>query len=119
MQQAFALKEEGNFLFKSKDYKKAIGKYIRINLYLKNILAQSGGEDQADPQADPAMAMLSGRMKTTLSAEEVKSCRELQATAYLNMAVCHHLQKNYQKSAENARKSSQMNPSIKAYYREG
>ena len=39
MQQAFQLKEEGNFFFKGKEYKKAIGKYCRINLYLKMILS--------------------------------------------------------------------------------
>ena len=51
--------------------------------------------------------------------EEIKSCKDLQATAYLNMAVCHHVTKNYQKAADNAKKSSNLNPSIKAYYREG
>ena len=35
------------------------------------------------------------------------------------MAVCHHVTKNYQKAAENAKKSSDLNPTIKAYYREG
>lgn len=117
MQQAFALKEEGNYLFKTKDFKKAIGKYVRINLFLKNILSSSGEGGQGE--GDPAMAMLQGRMKTTLTQEEIQACKELQATAYLNMAICHHLTKNFQKAAENAQKSSGLNPSIKAFYREG
>ena len=38
MTAALTLKEEGNIFFKSKDYKKAISKYVRVNLYLKGII---------------------------------------------------------------------------------
>ncbi len=46
MQQAFSFKEEGNFLFKNKEYQKAIGKYCRINLFIKNIISTPDGSGQ-------------------------------------------------------------------------
>ena len=35
MKNAFDLKDEGNFFFKQKDYKKAISKYSKVELYIK------------------------------------------------------------------------------------
>ena len=35
MKTAFDLKDEGNFFFKQKDYKKAISKYSKVELYIK------------------------------------------------------------------------------------
>ena len=35
MKTAFDLKDEGNFYFKQKDYKKAISKYSKVELYIK------------------------------------------------------------------------------------
>ena len=55
----------------------------------------------------------------SVSDDEVKQLHELQATAYLNMAICFFLLKEYQKSAENAKKSIVFNKTIKAYYRLG
>lgn len=118
MHTAMGMKDEGNFYFKQKDYKKAISKYVRIHLYLKNILSQFTDDPKAN-EGNPAMAMLGDKMKTTLNDEEVQACRDLQATAYLNMAICHHMQKNWQKAADNAEKSSKLKPTIKAYYRCG
>ena len=60
--------------FKGKDYKKAISKYCRINLYLKIILSQAGGATGGD---DQALAMLQNRQKTTLTDAEIQSCKEL------------------------------------------
>ena len=41
------------------------------------------------------------------------------STAFLNMAVCHHLLKNPTKAVENCKKSLTHKKSIKAYYRMG
>jgi len=70
MHTAMGMKDEGNFYFKQKDYKKAISKYVRIHLYLKNILSQFSDDPKAN-EGNPAMAMLGDKMKTTLNDEEV------------------------------------------------
>ena len=66
MHTAMGMKDEGNFYFKQKDYKKAISKYVRIHLYLKNILSQFTDDPKAN-EGNPAMAMLGDKMKTTLN----------------------------------------------------
>ncbi len=114
MEMAFRLKDEGNIFFKNKDYKKAISKYVRVNLYLKGLI-----EDKSSAGQDPAMSMLTKRKKETLDADEKKTCNELQAVVYLNLAVSFHIEKNFQKAIENAKKSIQYNPTIKGYYRLG
>ena len=72
MQMAFSLKDEGNNFFKNKDYKKAISKYVRVNLYLKGLIDDKSNEGQ-----DPAMSMLTKRKKQTLDEEEKKACIDL------------------------------------------
>ena len=72
MEMAFRLKDEGNIFFKNKDYKKAISKYVRVNLYLKGLI-----EDKSSAGQDPAMSMLTKRKKETLDADEKKTCVEL------------------------------------------
>ena len=52
--------------FKQKDYKKAISKYVRVNLYLKTIIDQFSKKKNDDP----AMAMLGQRNKCTLKDDE-------------------------------------------------
>ena len=51
MKTAFDLKDEGNFYFKQKDYKKAISKYSKVELYIKPLAPPK--IDQAD--MDPTM----------------------------------------------------------------
>ena len=69
---------------------------------------------------DPTMQMMGGNMKQfNLSPEEIKACHELQATAFLNNAICWHLLKEYEKAESNAKKSLLFNKSIKAHYRLG
>ena len=95
MQTAFALKDEGNFHFKNKDYKKAISKYSKVALYIKPLAPpEISSEDM-----DPALKMMGGMKQFNLTDQELTACRELQATAFLNMAICHHINKDYQKSA--------------------
>ena len=37
IRKAFEMKEEGNYWFKQKDYKKAISKYCRVQLFIKPV----------------------------------------------------------------------------------
>lgn len=46
-------------------------------------------------------------------------CKKLQGTTYLNLAICHFMNKNYEKSVKNAEMSLDYNKTIKAYYRLG
>ena len=83
IEKAFAFKEEGNNYFKQKEYKKAIGKYCRVELFLKPI-APAEGDGGA---ADPGLAMAQGMKKTTVSKERVKELHELQAICFESEAV--------------------------------
>ncbi len=56
LQTAYELKDEGNYFFKQKDYKKAISKYCKIQLYLKPLAPPALSDD-----SDPSMAMMSGK----------------------------------------------------------
>uniref|UniRef100_A0A7S3IRW7 peptidylprolyl isomerase n=1 Tax=Strombidium inclinatum TaxID=197538 RepID=A0A7S3IRW7_9SPIT len=96
-----------------KDYKKAISKYVRIQLYIKPLVKQEGGE------ADPTVAMMTSLKKSTLSQEETDSCTDLMSTAFLNSAICHHMLGNLEKAKESASKSLSYKKTIKGYYRLG
>ena len=73
IEKAFAFKEEGNAFFKAKEYKRAIAKYCRVELFLKPIAPAEGGEGAADP----GLAMAQGMKKTTISKERVKELHVL------------------------------------------
>ena len=73
IEKAYAFKEEGNFFFKQKDYKKAISKYARVELYVKPLAAL----DEDNTGADPTMAMVSGMSQYKLSKEQKKELHEL------------------------------------------
>jgi tetratricopeptide (TPR) repeat protein len=61
--------------------------------------------------------MITGMKQFKIDKEQTKNCHELQATAYLNMAICWYLLKNFEKSKENAKMSLDFNKTIKGYYR--
>lgn len=50
---------------------------------------------------------------------EKDQIQELQATTFLNMAICFFLTGQYQKSVEKATKSLEHKKTLKAYYRRG
>lgn len=98
IEKAKSMKDEGNFFFKQKDYKKAISKYCRVQLYIKPVAPL-----ESSSAGDPTLSMVSGMKQFKIDAELTKECHELQAVAYLNMAICWYLLKNYEKSKENAK----------------
>ena len=49
MKTAFDLKDEGNTLFKAKEYKKAISKYSKVELYLKPLAPPKISAADMDP----------------------------------------------------------------------
>lgn len=65
------------------------------------------------------MDVFANMKQYSLTPADIKSCRELQATAFLNMVICHYILKNYKKSIDNCQKSLQYNETIKAHYRLG
>ena len=76
--------------------------------------------DISTDDMDPALKMMGGMKQFNLSEQELTACKELQATAFLNMAICHHLNGDFQKSVDNCKKSiSYNNKVIKAHYRLG
>ncbi len=46
MEYAKTLKEEGNNFFKVKDYKKALSKYSKVQLFTKNLISSSGSGEE-------------------------------------------------------------------------
>ena len=115
MQKAFDLKDEGNYYFKQKDYAKAISKYCRVQLFIKPLAPP----DVEATETDPSLSMVQNMKQYSLTPDELKSCRELQASAFLNIAICYHLTKEYQKAIDNCQKSLAYNKVIKCYYRMG
>ena len=73
IEKAHEYKEEGNFHFKNKDYKKAIGKYSRVELYIKPL----AGQDEDTSGGDPTMAMVNGMSQYKLSKEQKKELHVL------------------------------------------
>ena len=63
MKTAFALKDEGNFFFKNKEYKKAISKYSKVQLYIKPLAPPEISTDDMDS----TLKMMGGMKQFTLS----------------------------------------------------
>ena len=92
------MKEEGNALVKSKQYKNAIVKYNCVWLFLKDTIEGK---------------------KSTLTSAQKKEAKELQSTTFLNIAICHHFENDFSKAADCALKAINLKTSIKGYYRLG
>merc|ERR1712151_228968 len=96
-----SLKEEGNTLFKEKEYQKAIDKYSRIEFFAKTIIADQKG----------------GSFSEKLTEEENQEIRDIVAAGNLNMSICFFNLKDYLKSKEKASLSLEIKKTIKAYFR--
>ena len=84
-----------------------------MQLFTKNLISSGGVGEEAQ-----MVQMLQGRSGTTpLEKHQVDEVKEIQATTFLNMAVCYFLTDQFEKSADKASLSIDLKPSIKAYYR--
>ena len=57
LEKARSFKEEGNQFFKSKEYKRAIGKYVRVHLFLKPVIDELTRKKDGKDKEDMAMAI--------------------------------------------------------------
>jgi len=76
-------KEEGNALYKKKEFKQAIGKYSRATLYLKGI--------DTDLHGTPAFlqaASVNPDQKNCITKEQEKQCIQLNISVHNNLAMC-------------------------------
>jgi len=81
------LKEEGNFLFKNKDYLGAIKKYSKVRAYLKSFMPNKEGEESTG-----FINMIGGGGdEDKLTKEEGKQAVQIMAATFLNLAICYFL----------------------------
>merc|ERR1712050_251314 len=83
LNQALAFKDEGNDLYKAKEYKKAMRKYHNAILYLKGI--------DNDLHGTPAFLQTSSvdpNSEKKISAELEQECIKTNISVYNNLAVC-------------------------------
>lgn len=72
-----------------------------------------------EKKGDPALQMAGKRQQSILTDEQKKEVKELQATTYLNLAICHKMEKNYKKMADTAGKAVELKATIKGFYNLG
>ena len=91
------LKEEGNQLFKQKDYAAACVKYERIDDYVK--------------------AQAPYKPKVMLTKEETQDLIDTVVTSLVNLSICRYNMQHYKESRNKATEAIRISPTIKAYYR--
>ena len=121
--EARKLKETGNKLFNSNEYEGAVAKYSEVYEQLRPHLDWRGDFDDPCLQFEAAIqrseSKSGDKFVSTLTAEQKNECGDLQATVFLNMAVCYNKLKDYVEASEHAQKSVDLRPTIKGFYRLG
>jgi len=112
-----ALKEEGNLLFKQKDYVNAIKKYSKVRAYLRPVLPASGGDAENASFVNMINQKPGDSGEDRLSAQETKLAVQVMAQSFLNMSLCYFMTEDFKKSADRASESLKLQKSVKAYYR--
>lgn len=112
-------KQEGNMCYREKNYKKAIGKYHRALLQVKDVDRQDGQQ-----MLQGMMGGVSGveDQSCQLTATMAERVKELEMSCYNNLAACllHDTNPNYERVKEycqNVLKLDEQNR--KAWYRQG
>lgn len=103
LNQAEALKNEGNDLFRAGAYQEAIKKYSKISLYINGLVSSS------DAMSQYSKNIISDSQNTTV--------KELRHTANANMAAAYLALKNYPKVIEKARLALEVRENPKVLYR--
>jgi tetratricopeptide (TPR) repeat protein len=105
VQKAVELKEMGNLFYKTKDYKKALGKYTLVQAYTRSIIPPDDKEAAAFTSATHAME------------DQIEQAKELNSVTFLNMSLCYFHLGEWQKSIDKATLSLKNKKTYKAYYR--
>lgn len=106
---ALELKEQGNEAFKQGDYRKAMGAYHEIFMYVHGF-----SEGAASSNVMP------GGTTVPVSAEQMTQIRELKIAHHSNLAICLLKVGNVEKARDNCTKALAIDPSnIKCLFRRG
>lgn len=105
MLKAFEHNDAGREFFKAKEYKKAIGQYVKVELYIRPLASPETASKKTGDEEEDTMGMFENMKQFSLNKDEIDECRKLQATAFLNMSICHYILKNYEKAITNCTKS--------------
>lgn len=103
--------------FKQKDYANAIKKYARVRAFLKPMIPNTDAQGQDNSQFLNMISQQSTNDDDKMTKEEVKEAIQVQASTFLNLAICYFLTEDFRKSIARATESINLLPSVKAYYR--
>mmetsp|Transcript_29125 Transcript_29125/g.53139 ORF Transcript_29125/g.53139 Transcript_29125/m.53139 type:complete len:210 (+) Transcript_29125:75-704(+) len=114
VQEAEGHKQRGNDFVKEKEYKKALGAYHKVFLYV-NYLQLPGEKNEASSYAD----LMGKNGQPQVPAELVEDVKRLKQSTSLNMALCYLKTTQYQKCVDACTKALAGIQSSKAYFRRG
>jgi len=111
---ASTLKNEGNAFFQKAEYKKALDKYHRANLYLKGF--NVGG----DGKANNSFTQMASAGSVKLSDQQTQEIKTLSVAVFLNMAACHLKVNNAERALDDCNNAINLEPNnVKALFRRG
>jgi hypothetical protein len=115
---AAQLKELGNEQFKAKAYKKAIGHYMQVGLFLTG--PPFSGGDAGGGMAGMFGGSSGGSQQEKLTAEQQETVDQLMFTANLNLSACYLKEEKWEKATLRATKVLEKEPNhVKALFRRG
>mmetsp|Transcript_5109 Transcript_5109/g.12247 ORF Transcript_5109/g.12247 Transcript_5109/m.12247 type:complete len:210 (-) Transcript_5109:215-844(-) len=114
IEEAEGYKQRGNDFVKEKEYKKALGAYHKVFLYV-NYLQIPGEKSEASSYAD----MMGKKNQPQVPAERVEDVKRLKQSTSLNMALCYLKTTQYEKCVDACSKALVGIQNSKAYFRRG
>ena len=95
----------------------AVRKYAKVRAFLKPMMPAKGGADDGDAAFVNMLQKRDTEGDEALSDAELKEAVQVQASTFLNMAICFYLMEEYQKSIARATESLELQKNVKAFYR--